>query len=121
MPTTMPWVARGLLAGPSWARLAGDKGRGAAHLHPPEAFLSHFLTPTPPPRHAFSGSRLQPFPFPASFHPLLFTNLPLADINECEEDGIECGPGQMCFNTRGSYQCVDTPCPATYRRGSSPG
>ncbi|OWK10429.1 hypothetical protein Celaphus_00005136, partial [Cervus elaphus hippelaphus] len=26
------------------------------------------------------------------------------DINECEEDGIECGPGQMCFNTRGSYQ-----------------
>ncbi|XP_066112042.1 hemicentin-2 isoform X1 [Saccopteryx bilineata] len=43
------------------------------------------------------------------------------DINECEEDGIECGPSQMCFNTRGSYQCVDTPCPATYRRGSSPG
>ncbi|XP_054440698.1 hemicentin-2 [Pteronotus mesoamericanus] len=43
------------------------------------------------------------------------------DINECEEEGIECGPGQMCFNTRGSYQCVDTPCPATYRQGSSPG
>ncbi|XP_054980117.1 LOW QUALITY PROTEIN: hemicentin-2 [Sorex araneus] len=43
------------------------------------------------------------------------------DINECEEDGIDCAPGQMCFNTRGSYQCVDTPCPATYRQGSSPG
>ncbi|XP_045626988.1 hemicentin-2 [Ursus americanus] len=43
------------------------------------------------------------------------------DINECEEDGIACGPSQMCFNTRGSYQCVDTPCPATYRQGSSPG
>ncbi|XP_012862831.2 hemicentin-2 [Echinops telfairi] len=43
------------------------------------------------------------------------------DINECEEEGIECGPSQMCFNTRGSYQCVDTPCPATYRQGSSPG
>ncbi|XP_053523819.1 hemicentin-2 [Artibeus jamaicensis] len=43
------------------------------------------------------------------------------DINECEEDGVQCGPGQMCFNTRGSYQCVDTPCPATYRQGSSPG
>uniref|UniRef100_A0A2K6UV43 Hemicentin-2 n=1 Tax=Saimiri boliviensis boliviensis TaxID=39432 RepID=A0A2K6UV43_SAIBB len=42
------------------------------------------------------------------------------DINECEEEGIECGPGQMCFNTRGSYQCVDTPCPATYRQGPSP-
>ncbi|GAB1286208.1 Hemicentin-2 [Apodemus speciosus] len=43
------------------------------------------------------------------------------DINECEEDGIECGPGQMCFNTRGSFQCVDTPCPTTYRQGSRPG
>uniref|UniRef100_A0A8C6W1G7 Hemicentin 2 n=1 Tax=Nannospalax galili TaxID=1026970 RepID=A0A8C6W1G7_NANGA len=43
------------------------------------------------------------------------------DINECEEDGIECEPGQMCFNTRGSYRCVDTPCPAAYRQGSSPG
>ncbi|XP_060245885.1 hemicentin-2 [Meriones unguiculatus] len=43
------------------------------------------------------------------------------DINECEEDGIECGPGQMCFNTRGSFQCVDTPCPTAYRQGSSPG
>ncbi|XP_012495163.1 PREDICTED: hemicentin-2 [Propithecus coquereli] len=43
------------------------------------------------------------------------------DINECEEDGIECGPSQMCFNTRGSYQCVDTACPATYRQGPSPG
>lgn len=53
--------------------------------------------------------------------PLLFANLSFTDINECEEDGIECGPGQMCFNTRGSYQCVDTPCPATYRQGSSPG
>lgn len=43
------------------------------------------------------------------------------DINECEEDGIECEAGQMCFNTRGSFQCVDTPCPATYRQGASPG
>ncbi|ELV11784.1 Hemicentin-2 [Tupaia chinensis] len=43
------------------------------------------------------------------------------DIDECEEEGIQCGPGRMCFNTRGSYQCVDTPCPATYRQGSGPG
>lgn len=50
-----------------------------------------------------------------------FTNLPHPDINECEEEDIECGPSQMCFNTRGSYQCVDTPCPATYRQGPDPG
>ncbi|XP_069861249.1 hemicentin-2 [Dipodomys merriami] len=43
------------------------------------------------------------------------------DINECEEDRVECGPGQMCFNTRGGFQCVDTPCPTTYRQGPSPG
>ncbi|XP_028353185.1 hemicentin-2 [Physeter macrocephalus] len=43
------------------------------------------------------------------------------DIDECQEDSIECGPGQMCFNTRGSYRCVSTPCPAAFRQGSSPG
>ncbi|CAL8343147.1 unnamed protein product [Lota lota] len=43
------------------------------------------------------------------------------DINECAADGIQCGLNQMCFNTRGGYQCLDTPCPATYQRGGSPG
>ncbi|XP_012372192.1 hemicentin-2 [Octodon degus] len=43
------------------------------------------------------------------------------DINECEEEDIQCESGQMCFNTRGGFQCVDTPCPATYRQGASPG
>ncbi|KAM6184061.1 hemicentin-2 [Erethizon dorsatum] len=43
------------------------------------------------------------------------------DINECEEDGIECESGQMCFNTRGGFRCVDTPCPHTYRQGADPG
>lgn len=43
------------------------------------------------------------------------------DINECEEDAVECGPGQMCFNTRGGFQCVDTPCPEAYRQGTNPG
>lgn len=55
------------------------------------------------------------------FTPHFCANLPHPDINECEENDVECGPSQMCFNTRGSYQCVDTPCPATYRQGSSPG
>ncbi|XP_069039515.1 hemicentin-1 isoform X2 [Lepisosteus oculatus] len=43
------------------------------------------------------------------------------DIDECAEQGIQCGPQQMCFNTRGGYQCLDTPCPASYQRGVSPG
>ncbi|KAA8592798.1 hypothetical protein FQN60_018253 [Etheostoma spectabile] len=43
------------------------------------------------------------------------------DINECIEQGIQCGHNQMCFNTRGGYQCMDTPCPASYQSGRSPG
>ncbi|KAL7827239.1 hypothetical protein SRHO_G00329570 [Serrasalmus rhombeus] len=43
------------------------------------------------------------------------------DIDECTEKRVQCGPNQMCFNTRGGYQCLDTPCPASYQRGGSPG
>ncbi|XP_019718321.1 hemicentin-1 isoform X1 [Hippocampus comes] len=43
------------------------------------------------------------------------------DTDECLEQGIKCGYNQMCFNTRGGYQCLDTPCPASYQRGRSPG
>ncbi|XP_028851746.1 hemicentin-1 isoform X2 [Denticeps clupeoides] len=43
------------------------------------------------------------------------------DIDECTVQGVQCGPNQMCFNIRGGYQCLDTPCPATYQRGGSPG
>ncbi|XP_028269954.1 hemicentin-1 isoform X2 [Parambassis ranga] len=43
------------------------------------------------------------------------------DIDECVEQGIQCGHDQMCFNTRGGYQCLDTPCPASYQTGGSPG
>ncbi|XP_072421818.1 hemicentin-1-like isoform X1 [Chiloscyllium punctatum] len=43
------------------------------------------------------------------------------DIDECQEQNIKCGLNQMCFNMRGSHQCIDTPCPASYRRGPSPG
>ncbi|XP_067398294.1 hemicentin-2 [Emydura macquarii macquarii] len=43
------------------------------------------------------------------------------DIDECTEGRIQCNPNQLCFNTRGGSQCLDTPCPAGYRRGSSPG
>ncbi|XP_055017752.1 hemicentin-1 [Boleophthalmus pectinirostris] len=43
------------------------------------------------------------------------------DIDECLEQGIKCDQNQMCFNTRGGYQCLDTPCPAAYLKGGSPG
>ncbi|XP_064793489.1 hemicentin-1-like [Oncorhynchus masou masou] len=43
------------------------------------------------------------------------------DIDECAVQGIQCGHNQMCFNTRGGYQCLDTPCPASYQKGGSPG
>ncbi|KAM4662543.1 hemicentin-2 [Discoglossus pictus] len=52
---------------------------------------------------------------------LLPNNRNCQDIDECSENRISCGPNQMCFNTRGGYQCLDTPCPATYMRGPSPG
>ncbi|KAK7094973.1 hypothetical protein V1264_006443 [Littorina saxatilis] len=38
------------------------------------------------------------------------------DINECWEQRIQCGEDQMCFNTRGSYSCIDVPCPTDYIR-----
>ncbi|NWU93884.1 HMCN1 protein, partial [Upupa epops] len=38
------------------------------------------------------------------------------DIDECLEYNIHCGSNQMCFNMRGSYQCIDTPCPPNYQR-----
>lgn len=44
-----------------------------------------------------------------------------SDIDECAVQAVQCGVNQMCFNTRGSYQCLDTPCPAHYRRGGTPG
>ncbi|XP_016112004.1 hemicentin-1 [Sinocyclocheilus grahami] len=43
------------------------------------------------------------------------------DIDECTVQGVQCGPNQMCFNTRGGYQCLDTPCPTSYQRGRNPG
>ncbi|KAL4635075.1 hemicentin-1 [Arapaima gigas] len=43
------------------------------------------------------------------------------DINECLEQSIQCGLNRMCFNMRGSYQCIDTPCPPNYQRDPSTG
>nr|XP_036865807.1 hemicentin-1 [Manis javanica] len=38
------------------------------------------------------------------------------DVDECLGPTVHCGPNRMCFNVRGSYQCVDTPCPPNYQR-----
>ncbi|XP_041648005.1 hemicentin-1 [Cheilinus undulatus] len=43
------------------------------------------------------------------------------DIDECLEQNIQCGVNQMCFNMRGSYQCIDTPCPPNYKRDPDTG
>lgn len=43
------------------------------------------------------------------------------DIDECLEENIQCGANRMCFNMRGSYQCIDTPCPPNYQRDSLTG
>ncbi|KAG8535067.1 hypothetical protein GDO81_029525, partial [Engystomops pustulosus] len=52
---------------------------------------------------------------------LLPNNRNCQDIDECTEQRISCGANQMCFNTRGGHQCLDTPCPVSYTRGPSPG
>lgn len=38
------------------------------------------------------------------------------DIDECLESNINCGSDRTCFNTRGSYECIETPCPPKYDR-----
>ncbi|KAM4629779.1 hemicentin-1 [Polymixia lowei] len=43
------------------------------------------------------------------------------DIDECLEQNIQCGVNRMCFNMRGSYQCIDTPCPPNYQRDQATG
>lgn len=43
------------------------------------------------------------------------------DVDECLEQNIQCGVNRMCFNMRGSYQCIDTPCPPNYQRDPESG
>ncbi|XP_047673954.1 hemicentin-1 isoform X2 [Tachysurus fulvidraco] len=43
------------------------------------------------------------------------------DVDECLEQKIQCGANRMCFNMRGSYQCIDTPCPPNYQRDPESG
>ncbi|XP_019730955.1 hemicentin-1 isoform X2 [Hippocampus comes] len=57
---------------------------------------------------------------PAGYH-LMTNGKTCQDIDECLEQDIQCGANRMCFNMRGSYQCIDTPCPPNYQRESSTG
>uniref|UniRef100_A0A8D2NA96 Hemicentin 1 n=1 Tax=Zonotrichia albicollis TaxID=44394 RepID=A0A8D2NA96_ZONAL len=52
---------------------------------------------------------------PVGYH-LMPNGKTCQDIDECLEEDINCGSNQMCFNMRGSYQCIDTPCPPNYQR-----
>uniref|UniRef100_A0A3B3BIE7 Hemicentin 1 n=1 Tax=Oryzias melastigma TaxID=30732 RepID=A0A3B3BIE7_ORYME len=46
----------------------------------------------------------------------LMTNGKTCQVDECLEQNIQCGMNRMCFNMRGSYECIDTPCPPNYQR-----
>uniref|UniRef100_A0A8C9DLV3 Hemicentin-1 n=1 Tax=Prolemur simus TaxID=1328070 RepID=A0A8C9DLV3_PROSS len=43
------------------------------------------------------------------------------DVDECREQNVRCGPNRVCFNMRGSYQCIDTPCPPDFQRDPASG
>lgn len=43
------------------------------------------------------------------------------DVDECLEENVQCGANQMCFNMRGSSQCIETPCPPNYQRDPTTG
>ncbi|KAM7409728.1 hypothetical protein PAMA_001291 [Pampus argenteus] len=57
---------------------------------------------------------------PAGYH-LMTNGKNCQDIDECLEQNIQCGVNRMCFNMRGSYQCIDTPCPPNYQRDPATG
>ncbi|MED6284303.1 Hemicentin-1 [Characodon lateralis] len=57
---------------------------------------------------------------PTGYH-LMANGKTCQDIDECLEQNIQCGANRMCFNTRGSYQCIDTPCPPNYQRDPATG
>uniref|UniRef100_A0A3P9M5Z2 Hemicentin 1 n=1 Tax=Oryzias latipes TaxID=8090 RepID=A0A3P9M5Z2_ORYLA len=46
----------------------------------------------------------------------LMINGKTCQVDECLEQNIQCGMNRMCFNMRGSYECIDTPCPPNYQR-----
>ncbi|XP_077463990.1 hemicentin-1 [Stigmatopora argus] len=57
---------------------------------------------------------------PAGYH-LMTNGKTCQDIDECLEQNIQCGANRMCFNMRGGYQCIDTPCPPDYQREPNSG
>eukprot|EP00076_Gallus_gallus_P024036 XP_015146072.1 hemicentin-1 isoform X2 [Gallus gallus] len=52
---------------------------------------------------------------PSGYH-LMPNGKTCQDIDECLKQDTGCGASQMCFNMRGSYQCIETSCPPNYQR-----
>lgn len=38
------------------------------------------------------------------------------DIDECVTEKIDCGMDNACFNTRGSFKCINITCPPLFDR-----
>ncbi|XP_023810079.1 hemicentin-1 isoform X2 [Oryzias latipes] len=57
---------------------------------------------------------------PAGYR-LMMNGKTCQDVDECLEQNIQCGMNRMCFNMRGSYECIDTPCPPNYQRDPATG
>lgn len=82
-----------------------DQWKDVSRWEPPATFC---VLPSPSPNCNMYCYNFEPFAV-------------CTDVDECLEQNIQCGANRMCFNMRGSYQCIDTPCPPNYQRDPATG
>ncbi|XP_051663785.1 hemicentin-2 [Manacus candei] len=126
-PRSRPW-GRSFYTQLALRRVAKDAGTGARGPPCPTGYVKRNGTCTDLDECQSNQCQHECRNSPGSYHclcppgyQLLSNGKTCHDTDECAEGTIQCGSSQMCFNTRGGAQCVDVPCPAGYRRGSSPG